>query len=167
MTQERTDRFGFPLLQAGQAQKELTHNEALILVDMLTMASATGIADLPPPAPVAGACWIVGTSPAGEWDGAAGKLALWTVNGWRFADPREGMHVWLASEDAAATWHAGAWVVGEVRARRIIVGGEQVIGGRQPGITVPSGGATIDAEARAGVAAILEALAVHGLIAQE
>ena len=35
MTDPITPRFGLPLLAPGQAAKELTHNEALSLLDLL------------------------------------------------------------------------------------------------------------------------------------
>lgn len=45
------------------------------------------------------------------------------------------------------------------------IGGVQVVGARRPAIGDPSGGTTIDAEARAALTAILGALRTHGLIA--
>lgn len=166
MAEERTDRYALPLLQAGQAQKELTHNEAIVLLDMLTMAAAAGVANAPPVAPAPGDCWIIGTAPTGEWAAAAQMLALWTQNGWRFVLPREGMRVWISGENCTALWRDGTWEIGTVHGRRVFVEGEQVIGARGDSIPAPVGGATIDVEAREGLAAIVRALAVHGLIAE-
>ncbi|PCD01970.1 hypothetical protein COC42_10755 [Sphingomonas spermidinifaciens] len=167
MAEERTDRHALPLLQAGQAQKELTHNEALVMLDLLAMAAATGIAEVPPAAPSPGDCWIVGPAAGGPWAGAANMLAGWTESGWRFAAPTPGMRVWLTSDDCEAAWRDGAWVVGETRTRRLVIGGEQVAGPRQPAIAAPSGGATVDVEARASLTAILAALTAHGLVATD
>ena len=68
-----TARFALPLLHAGQAQKELFHNEALVLADGLLQpcVEALGL-DTPPPSPAPGQCWIVGDSPTGAWAGFGG-----------------------------------------------------------------------------------------------
>lgn len=165
MAEERTDRHALPLLQAGQAQKELTHNEALVLIDMLAMAAAIGIVDAPPGTPAAGDCWIVGPAPVGAWTGHAGALAGWTEAGWRFVAPREGMRVWLIGAGVEAARRGDAWTIGELTASRLTIGGRQVVGVQQPAIAAPAGGATVDAEARAALSAILAALGAHGLVA--
>jgi hypothetical protein len=43
-----TPRIGFPMLFAGQSQKEVTVNEALILLDILVGAGVHGIRNDPP-----------------------------------------------------------------------------------------------------------------------
>ncbi len=95
MSLTQTDRIGLPLLAAGQAQKELAHNEALLLLDLVSQPVAQS-ADLtaPPGAPAAGQCWIVAPSASGDWAGRDGALAGWTDNGWRFAMPAEGWRAW-------------------------------------------------------------------------
>jgi hypothetical protein len=77
-------RMALPLLVSGQAQKELTHNEALLLIDMALMplVESAGL-NAPPSAPQIGQCWIIGSSPTGAWSGAANHLAAWTAGGWR------------------------------------------------------------------------------------
>ena len=44
-----TDRLRLPLLTAGQAQKEVTHNEALLLLDLLVHASVQSAGLTSPP----------------------------------------------------------------------------------------------------------------------
>src|SRR3989344_3642622 len=121
-----TARFALPLLAMAQAQKEVTHNEALTLLDALVQPVVEdGPQAVPPSAPVAGQGWIVGAAASGAWVGEEGALALWTSGGWRF--------------DGAA------WV--------------------EPGpIASPAGGATVDSEARAAIAAVILALVGHGLL---
>ena len=88
----QTDRFGLPLLAAGQAQKEMTHNEALTMLD-LAIALTVERDDLsaPPSSPGAGLCWIIADGASGEWSGREGQIAGWTDAGWRFLLPRAGM----------------------------------------------------------------------------
>jgi len=164
---ERSRRFALPFLQAGQAHKELIHNEALAMLDHLThLVVEAEPANLPPAAPEEGTSWLVGSAPAGEWAGNVGAIALWTEGGWRFAPSHEGMIAWLRPNGALRVrrnggWEAAAWPVAAVE-----IGGQQVVGPRQPAIVDPGGGATADAEARAAIVEILLTLRTHGLISQ-
>jgi hypothetical protein len=166
MSDDYTPRLALPLLSAGQAQKEMTHNEALAALDMLAQAVAVAVGvDVPPAAPEPGQCWIVGDAPQGVWSGQARTLAGWTVGGWRFHIPDAGMTVWSLADAAEARFEDGGWTIGVARAARVEIGGVQVLGPRQPAIAEPGGGTVIDAEARAAIGAILAALHTHGLIA--
>lgn len=78
---ESTSRFGFPLLVAGQAQKEVTHNEALLLVDALLHANVRSRARDEAVTPGPGDSWIVPDGAGGDWRGKAGALATWTEGG--------------------------------------------------------------------------------------
>jgi hypothetical protein len=155
-----------PLLNAGQAQKEITHNEALTVLDLLVQAVVIAVAvNQPPAAPLAGQCWIVGIAPEGAWSGCADMLAGWSDGGWRFCPPVSGMRVWSLADGADARFDAGVWTVGIARAARLEIAGLQVVGARQPAVMEPTGGGVIDAEARTAITAILAALHTHGLIA--
>jgi hypothetical protein len=126
-----TARFALPLLHPGQAQKELFHNEALVLADALVQPCVEAIGlNTPPTDPAAGQCWIIGESPAGEWAGSARALALWTAGGWRFIPPREGMTAWVAADALGARYTGGAWRNGQLTAARLEIDGEQVVGPR-------------------------------------
>jgi hypothetical protein len=161
---DQTSRFKLPLLVPGQAQKELFHNEALTRVDIALHASVRGSAAVPPAAPVEGESWVVGEAAGGAWAGKHGSLASWTSGGWRYVAPEVGMRVWDSSAGYWSYWSGSAWLAGEVPASRIVVGGHQVVGSRQPHVPNPSGGTIIDAEARAAVSAVIAALMQHGLI---
>lgn len=159
-----THRFALPLLQPGQAQKEMTHNEALARID-LAMQGAVLAAEVntPPASPEQGACWLVGAAPEGAWAGHPRALAGWTSSGWIFVEPREGMALWLGAEQGNARFSAGEWRLGKLHGK-VFVEGDQVVGPRCPGVAEPSGGLTVDAEARAAIISVLEALRTHGLI---
>lgn len=163
---EASNRLALPLLQAGQAQKELYHNEALARLDLIVAAAALSIGDdIPPAAPDPGQCWIVGSSPSGAWAGHADTLAGWTDAGWRFVDAPEGAVVWSVADGLWARRSAAGWSIGDLPASSLRIGGVQVVGDRQAAIAGPSGGTTVDGEARTAVAAVLAALQAHGLIA--
>jgi len=163
---ETSARFALPLLQSGQAQKEIYHNEALALIDLAIAPRVEALAvNDPPMTPAVGQCWIVGPTPTGDWGGRAETIAGWTSGGWRFVAPAGGMLVWVSPSGMWARRASGAWLLGDLPVSRLSVGGQQVIGSRQAAISEPAGGSVIDVEARLAVAAILAALRSHGLIA--
>ena len=165
MTDETTARLALPYLQAGQGQKELTHNEALALLDIAvqTIVEAVGLAT-PPLAPLPGQCWIVGVAPTGAWAGRGGALAGWTAGGWRFLAASDGMSAWSRNDLCVVRHVAGQWEIGTLRARRLVIDGIQAVGTRQPAIATPSGGAVSDLSARQAIGEIIAALQHHGLI---
>lgn len=105
-----TTRLGLPLIEAGQAQKHVTHNEALRVLDALVQAVALD-RDLgvPPASPADGATWIVGPSPSAGWAGHAGELAVRADGAWTFLAPTVGWTVWLVDEACPVVWDGGAW----------------------------------------------------------
>jgi hypothetical protein len=159
-------RFKLPYILPGQAQKELFHNEALAALDAALHAAVDESAPRadPPPAPGVGQAWIVAAPGTAEWSGKGQQIAVWTEAGWRFVAPVAGMLVW---DKAAGHWlhfDGVAWSGGELRAAAIVVGGQQVVGTRQPHVPSPSGGTIIDGEARAAIEALIATLISHGLI---
>jgi hypothetical protein len=159
-----TARHALPLLVPGQAQKEMMHNEALTLIDLMMGAAVESVgAEQPPEAPLLGQCWILGADPVGEWAGHARALAGWSAGGWRFVAPREGMRVWAGLLHGFAIFGEGEWRVGELHGK-VFIGGNQVVGERCPAIAEPSGGEVVDGPARAAITAVLNALRAHGLV---
>lgn len=164
MSDLATPRLALPLLAAGQAQKEMSHNEALARLDLAVHGTATAAAaEIPPPAPVPGQSWILGEAPQGEWSGHGGEVAGWTEGGWRFVAPCEGMRLWLGESDGFALFSGGNWRLGEAYGR-LFVNGVQVVGPRAAAIVEPSGGLVVDAEARASILAVLDVMRAHGLV---
>ncbi len=150
---EVSARLALPLLVPGQAQKEMTHNEALAMLDIALGARviAVGLAT-PPAGPVAGQCWIVGAGATGAWAGQADAIAGWTAGGWRFVAGREGLTTWDAESGSTLQFRDGGWRTG------------QAIGPPEVAIAAPVGGTIIDGEARTAISAILLALQRFALI---
>lgn len=162
---EATARHTLPLIQPGQAQKEVSHNEALALLDLLAHPAVAAVGVVTPPAdPEPGQCWVVGANPSGAWSGHAHALAGWTGGGWRFAAPTPGLTVWAGGDAGFARWDGAAWVAGTLTGATLRLAGQQVVGPRRPAISDPAGGGTIDSEARATLTAVLAMLRGHGLI---
>lgn len=90
-----TERLGLPLIAPEQAQKHITHNEALALLDAIVQLHLTAIGEsVPPEAPEPGETHAIGNNATGAWDGHDGAVAHWTQGGWRFATPAQGWLAW-------------------------------------------------------------------------
>lgn len=162
---EQTERCALPLLAAGQAQKELTHNEALALIDLaLQPVVQEAGRNEPPAAPALGQCWAVGATPTGAWAGRPLAIAGWTAAGWRFFSCGEGAQAWSLADGCAVRREGNAWRAGALTGASLSIGGRQVVGAQQPSVPGPTGGTTVDAEARAAIAAVIARLRAHGLI---
>ena len=159
-----TARFALPLLAPGQAQKELNHNEALAAVDALLHAGVQGVAADPPVSPEPGEAWIVDADATGAWEDQVDSLAIWSAGGWRFLAPVSGMIVWNSEAGCWSHWPGLAWVHGDWPVGTITIAGDQIVGPRQPDVPSPSGGTTIDTEARAAIDLLIVTLKSHGLI---
>lgn len=137
-------RLALPLLYAGQAQKEVTVNEALTLADLLLHSAIEGSIATPPASPTVGQTWLVAASPTGAWTGHAGHLAGWSEGGWRFIVPVAGLRVFDKSTGSFrlfdATWHAFS----------------------RP--AAPSGGAVVDVQARSAISQLVDLLVSAGVI---
>jgi len=140
-----TQRFSLPLLFAGQAQKEAFVNESLSLVDALLHPVVEGIANTPPASPTDGTTWIIGTSPGGAWSGLAGKLVCRQSGQWLFLSPTEGMRVYDRTAGQDLRQISGNWIAATVP-------------------TAPSGGTTVDSQARDAIANMLQCLRDAGIV---
>lgn len=88
-------RLKMPFLLPSQAQKHVTHNEALVLLDALVQTGITAFSVGTPPAdPPDGALYALGGTPTGDWAGEAGMLALRMDSSWRFIAPQTGWRAW-------------------------------------------------------------------------
>ena len=107
---ENTGRFELPLLMPSQAQKHVTHNEALTLVDgLMHLAIKTFGEASPPVTALIDDAFVVGASATGGWFGQDGKLAFNTDAGWRFAGPVEGLTALDLSANRMVIFDQSAW----------------------------------------------------------
>ena len=134
-------------MPVGQAQKEFFVNEALARIDALLHPAFETVANTPPAVPAAGECWLVGPAPLGEWEGQADALAFWDGVQWSFCAPADGMQMFDRAE--------GQWILFRSGWRRAT----------RP--QTPTGGSTIDVEARAAIGAIIDAIATLSIIRNE
>jgi hypothetical protein len=105
-----TPLLQLPLLDAAQAQKHVTHNEALLLLDALVHLSVLSRTLAAPPAASDGARYLVPTAPTGAWAGQAGKLALAQGGGFQFLSPRAGWRAWVEDERRLLLFDGNSWL---------------------------------------------------------
>ncbi len=106
-----TPILGLPLILAAQAQKHVTHNEALRLLDILVQLSVLDRDRAAPPAtPAEGDRYIIAANPTGAWAGQAGRIAAYWGGVWVFVAPRDGWHVWVADENLLVIRDGGVWI---------------------------------------------------------
>jgi hypothetical protein len=106
-----TPRLSLALLAAGQAQKHVTLNDALLKLDTVTqLAVLDRDLSTPPPSPAANAAYIVAASPTGAWAGRANAIATFVDGFWTFDAPVAGWRAWLADEALLAVFDGTAWI---------------------------------------------------------
>jgi len=96
-----TPKLGMTHLVEGQAQAEVTVNDAMNLLDPFAGGMRIEDRDLatPPGSPSNGDCYIVAASGTGAWAGQDGKIAVYD-SGWRFVTAAGGMVVYIHDEKA-------------------------------------------------------------------
>jgi hypothetical protein len=105
-----TLHLALPLLAAAQAQKHVTHNEALVLLDAIAQGSVLDRHLATPPAsPVAGDRYLIAASPTGAWAGQAGKIAHFIDGVWDFIVPQIGWTLWVADEFQLMAFDGTNW----------------------------------------------------------
>lgn len=106
-----TANLGLPCIQGSQAQKHVTHNEALRILDTLVQL-AVNDRDLtaPPASPVEGARYIVKAGATGAWIGCEDAIMAVQDGAWQICEPRPGWLVYVLDEGALLVWSGSAWI---------------------------------------------------------
>ncbi len=109
---ESTPNLSLPLIMASQAQKHITHNEALTVLDMLCQLTAkTEGTNTPPTDPEDGDVHLLGSAPTGDWDGQANTVASYDGSGWRFVAAKTGWRAFVESYGGRLMYFDGTeWV---------------------------------------------------------
>ena len=107
---EETVRLSLPLLQPAQAQKHVTHNEAIARLDSLVQLVLQETGRTSPPASIVmGTAFGIGASATGAWSGRDGEVAIAISGGWDFVVPEPGWQAWDLSTGRAVHWTGTDW----------------------------------------------------------
>ncbi|MBV1702654.1 MAG: DUF2793 domain-containing protein [Hyphomicrobiales bacterium] len=106
----QTDHLGLPFIDAAQAQKHITHNDGLNLLDILVHLSVAerGVT-APPPGPVEGLRLLLGTGATGSFAGHDGTIAAFQDGAWRFVSPVAGWRLYCEAESAFLLFNGSVW----------------------------------------------------------
>ena len=105
-----TTNLGITLVEASQAQKEVTINDGFICLDAL-MGNAVLDKDLatPPASPADGDVYIIAAGGTDAWSGHDNNITYFSQI-WRFIVPTTGMRVWLRDESQYYTFDGSSWI---------------------------------------------------------
>jgi len=108
---DNSNILSLPLIQASQAQKHVTHNEAIRVLDVLVQLAVTTVDDQTPPGgALDGDRFIVASGATGDWDGQDNNIAWLEDNSWQFVTPLEGWRADVTSTGAQVRFDGSQWV---------------------------------------------------------
>jgi hypothetical protein len=104
-----TANLALPCIEGSQAQKHVTHNEALGILD--TVVQLTVLArhlTAPPASPAEGDRYIPAAGATGAWSGWDGHIAVYS-GGWSRLVPAPGFKAWVKAERLTLIYEDGVW----------------------------------------------------------
>ena len=112
MPDDQTPNLKLPYIMAAQAQKHVTHNEAIRALDAIVQLAVISRAIAQPPAsPVNGQRYIVAASASGVWAGQNGKIAAFQDGAWIFLAPSAGWVAWVGDEAKLYAYDGTSWAI--------------------------------------------------------
>jgi hypothetical protein len=105
-----TANLSLPYILASQAQKHVTHNEAIRALDCLVQLSVESrVLTSPPASPVEGSRYVVAAGASDAWAGESDKIAAFQDGTWSFYAPKDGWIAWVASENILIVYDSATW----------------------------------------------------------
>lgn len=107
---QTTTNLKLPYIAPSQAQKHVTHNEAIRALDALVQLSVMSRKlKNAPPEPSEGDRYIVASEAVTPWAGKTDQIAAWQDDAWVFFQPQEGWHAWVAEEQTFVVFDRNSW----------------------------------------------------------
>lgn len=114
--------LGIPFIDQSQGTPEVTHNEALLLLQAMTNGVIDRGVNTPAVGPTIGDAYIIGSAPTGAWAGRANCVTIWSGTAWDFipgetsagtpitmGSRQEGIRIWVRDENTLYVWTGAAW----------------------------------------------------------
>ena len=109
---DATENLALPYILPSQAQKHVTHNEAIKALDAVVQLAVTSRSvATPPPSPAAGVRYIVPAGATGAWAGREKHVAAWQDGVWVFYMPRTGWLAHAVDENVLLTFGSSDWAL--------------------------------------------------------
>jgi len=104
--------LALPYLQPAQAQKHVTHNEALRILDAVTQLSVLDAPQAAPPSePAEGARYVVAPGASGAWLGHENAISVYVDNTWQFFAPQTGWRADVTSTGETFRFDGSTWAL--------------------------------------------------------
>lgn len=105
-----TAKLSLPYILPSQAQKHVTHNEALQRLDAAIQLVVTATSDTPPDAAEDGTCYLIDMDAKGEWASRNGQLSIRQDDAWVYLIPAPGWVAWFADSGAMKVLQGNDWI---------------------------------------------------------
>lgn len=105
-----TPNLKLPEITESQAQKHVTHNIALQMLDVFARSYLDDIFLVTPPvSPSEGDAYFVGGGATGDWSANIGKIAHWLNGQWYFYDAPTGWTAWVEAQNRFFQYRSTGW----------------------------------------------------------
>ncbi len=107
---DKSENLELPYIMPNQAQKHVTHNEAIRYLDALVQISVES-RELrsAPDAPKVGSRYIIAKNAVGEWAGKENQLAAFQDGAWAYYKPKTGWLAWVKAQTIILVFHEDEW----------------------------------------------------------
>ncbi|PHR56630.1 MAG: hypothetical protein COA43_13470 [Robiginitomaculum sp.] len=106
----KSPRLQLPYIAPAQAQKHVTHNEALQVLDAITQMSVKSRTQIYPPThPKKGESYLVPENAQEGWGNQSGKLTIWEGSMWHYYQPQNGWRAWDEQQSELLIFSQNIW----------------------------------------------------------
>ena len=107
---EESTRHAFHYIQSSQAQKHVTHNETVRLMDVLVqMSSISDQIEEPPSDAKEADCYIIPLHAKGPWAGRTDQIACIENDACRYLTPQKGLRIYVETKDCLELFDGRNW----------------------------------------------------------
>lgn len=108
---DETHNLSLPLIMPSQAQKHVTHNEAIRRLDLLTqmVANSRSIVALPTN-PQNGDLYLIPDNATGDWTGRTNEIAAFQDGAFVYIAPKKGWQAYIVDEATLFAFDGSEWI---------------------------------------------------------
>ncbi|MCB1384856.1 MAG: DUF2793 domain-containing protein [Nitratireductor sp.] len=111
MPVDQSENLSLPYIAPQQAQKHVTHNEAIRMLDAVVQLSVASDTQTAPPAtPDPGERHIIAAGATGAWAGHDLEIAAYQDGAWAYYPPQAGWLAWVEDIAGLQLWDGSQWI---------------------------------------------------------